>query len=514
LSPRHLDRAGVRTDLRLRFGEAEARQIDALHVGRSQNWAWLAAASWRERDGFLVPADLEAAYHQPDRRLRTNSQFEQGSILLRGQRRVGRGHLAVLLQGTDGSKGVPPETHIEDARFWQYPKVRRALLGISYERPAVDRGWDVQAALSFDSFAQQIRPFDDATYSSPELAPGVDFEDGKDRTAYGRVRVAHGIGASELAVATTARATRRHETLEIDGPEQVYSQSLGSIAAEWSRWIHDVWQVEAGAGYEIATTPETGDKPARDSTQDPVLRLGLERRFGESGRMHASASRRSRFPSLRELFSGALGRFVPNPELRPERQDQLEVGGAYRSTRLDLTATTFATRLDGAIERVVMENGQFMRVNLDVVRTLGLEFGLAWRPRASLTVRGHHTFLNARSREDGEFVGLVEDRPDYLTSASVDWVHRWGVGLRVEGFLIGPRPSADVNDPEDGLAQLPAQGGWNARASYRRFPGSRLLSEIEIFVRVDNILDQHIDSQLGLPDPGRMTSAGLRITLD
>lgn len=513
LTPRQLDRTGAGGELRLSFGEAGTVRAEAVHLGRSQTWSWLAAAGWRERDGFLVPADLEAGLHQPDRRLRTNSQLEQGTILLRGTRSAGGGRAAVLFQASDGSKGVPPEMHRPDARFWRYPRIRRGLLGLSYDRPAAAGGWDVEAAVSLDAFRQEIRAFDDATYSSPELAPGVDYEDGRDRTVQGRLRLGRDIGtAAGLGLATTVRATRHRERLVVEGPEESYAQILTSLAAEWDHDLGEVWRVEAGAGYEIATTPETGDKPSRDSTADPVLRLGLARAFGQRGRMHASFARRSRFPSLREMFSGALGRFVPNPDLRAERQDQVEIGGAYRAPHLEAAAAAFAGWLDGAIERVPREDRQFERVNLDVIRSLGLEMGAAWRPGSGLTVRAHHSLLHARARGGDAYDRRVEDRPAHLTSVSVDWIHRRGLGMRIEGFVIGPRYSADVNDPVDGLTRLPAQASWNARASYRHFPGGRLASAIELFVRVDNVLDQRTDSQIGLPDPGRMTTGGLRIT--
>ena len=40
--------------------------------------------------------------------------------------------------------------------------------------------------------------------------------------------------------------------------------------------------------------------------------------------------RRARYPGLRELYSGALGRFLENPNLRPEMLASAELGATWR----------------------------------------------------------------------------------------------------------------------------------------------------------------------------------------
>ena len=52
----------------------------------------------------------------------------------------------------------------------------------------------------------------------------------------------------------------------------------------------------------------------------------FRRDVGQPDRSIGGLSRRGRFPSLRELYSGALGRFEPNPDLRSETLLGAEAG--------------------------------------------------------------------------------------------------------------------------------------------------------------------------------------------
>jgi len=520
LLPVELDRDGERTRLSGYLGEIELHEGRLLHQRRWGSWSLVAALARRERHGFPVPEDLDAPFNQSGGRVRTNSDLEQTTLLLHAMHRLGRGgRLRLIFQGTDGSRGVPPETHLaEGARFWRYPLQRRGLLGLALSLPLDGAAlWNLQASASADLFQQDIRSFDDATYGGPPLVPGVDFEQDRDATAFGRLRVTRQLGnASALAVQGLVRATRHREILVVDGPQEQYSQVLVSLTGELRTRLADAWELQTGAGWESAATPRTGDKPGRDATDAVVLQLRLAHRVTPGLRFQGSLSRRSRFPSLREMFSGALGRFVPNPGLGPERQDLLDLGALANGRRWTLAVSGFASWVSGGIEKVAVSTGtqQFTRMNVDRLRTLGLETVATWQPRRGLDLSLQHAVLQARRRVDDAYDGAAEDRPGWLTTVAATWHAAPGPLLRLEFEGVGPRESADVTDAEDGLHRLPAQVRWNLRIGYELGrPGGRSLGA-EISCRLDNVFDQRLDSQVGLPEPGRTFLAGASLQWD
>lgn len=499
-------------------GEGRHFETHLTHAVRRGPWTALAALARRQWDAWLLPGDAPAAQHQPARRSRTNSDLAQTAFTFRAARDGRSGsHASFVLLAADGAKGVPPEAHLgaEDARFWRYPLHRRLLLGATGSTPLdADQRWDLRASASADFFRQEIHPFDSAAYNAPALAPGVDYETDRDRTGTLQLQLSHRRSdAASVTAKVAARYTNHRESLVYGGEELGYAQWILSAAAEVARQLRPDLLAIASAGIETARTPETGDKPQRDPTSAPVLVLRLEQRWSRVFQGHVTASRRSRFPSLRELYSGALGKFVPNPDLDPEDQDLYEAGFLADWTRGEIGVSAFAGTLHGGIEKVSLGGGMSQRVNVHEVRTLGVETVVGWRPRASVNVQAHHTLLHARRRDAHGYAARAEDRPDYEAAGSVGWEPPRGVNVRLEATVIGPRYSLDTTDATDGLRRLPAQGAWSLRMGWR-WPGHvTWTKDAELFVRVNNLFDQTIESQTGLPEAGRMLLAGVKLGL-
>jgi iron complex outermembrane receptor protein len=495
-------------------GEASAWGAQGLHQRRHGRWSLLAAAEYRRRDGFLLPADADPGLHQnPARRLRLNSQFEQTSALVKAQREFsddGRAHL--LVQFSEGNKGVPPEEHLAEARFWRYPKIQRVLVGARLQTPS-DRTWRLDSSASADFFAQDIDSYPDATYGSPD-----GFEEGRDRTGFWRVRIERSLTPrSDFRLRTTARYTEHVERTNDLPDELKYSPLLMGAAAEVEHRFAGSLEIRAGAGYEGALTPQSGDKPDRDADHEFAVQGAVEGRFAEDGRWYLNGSHRPRMPSLREMYSGALGSFEPNDALEPERQDAIEAGMSWESSRWNFSVNGFAQRLEGAIERVTLESGQRQRVNLDEVRNLGIEIGSVVKPVRGLSFDLQGTWLHSRAADEaGNFDRRVEDRPDWLTTLAGTWTHRSGLRLRVELDGVGARYSLDARktDPTDPFTRLDATARLNLRLSWRHFGDLGGYAGSEWYVRLDDVLDEQTFSQLGLIESGRMVRAGVRVDFD
>ena len=117
------------------------------------------------------------------------------------------------------------------------------------------------------------------------------------------------------------------------------------IESEWRIGNRDVTRLSLGAALDGSDTPESGDKPALDGLNDIGFRAGISSLVKEGLVFHANLSRRSRFPSLRELYSGALGRFLPNPDLRPETLFGSEAGLTFGSDDSSIQVVGFYQRL-------------------------------------------------------------------------------------------------------------------------------------------------------------------------
>ena len=501
---------GHLTRLQTLAGEGEAIQSSLLHQRRDGAWTTTAALEHRRREGILLPGDADLRFHQdPTRQLRLNTDLEQTTFLGHFGRDVGQsGGLRLLVQASTAEKGVAPEAHVEDARFWRYPETQRLLFGLSGD--ASRSGWTVRAATSLDLHEQAIESYTDATYTTVDTS-----ENDEDRTWLGRLRVERALGEHwSLATRASARNTAHEDDTGEAGATLEIEQNLVAAGGELTFRPRNEWTLRAGGGYEGATTPQTGDKPGRDGDHEGVWHGAVEYDLGTTQQFHATVSRRPRFVSPRELFSGALGRFVANPDLGPEIQLTRELGWSWRESRWEIMANGFWTTVDGSIEQVSLPGGQRQRVNADVVRSLGVELGLVARPLRGMTLDFQHTQMLTRAEEDGDFDARVADRPDWLSTLAASYVHPVGLMARVEFTGVGVRHSLDDRKAgqDDQLTAIDPSLRLNLRLGWRHF-GTGWYEGSEIFARVDNVLDAKTESQIGLPESGRMLRLGLRVDL-
>ncbi len=509
--------SGGESQLDLGAGEAGYRRAALLHGRRLGDWGLLASLARVGHDGWLRPAAAPGDFNAGSGRRRLNSDLARESAFFtlgRGLPREGR--LSLQLGASHTEKGVPPETYRSQARFWRYPDSRRLQAGLGLDQPLGAAGrWRLGLGAGLDQADTEIRTYDDASYSGPALAPGVDRELNEDRSLHLRLLIQRRLAAGRLSLVSELRDARHDEQLLVGGPWQRFSQRRLAETLELEISPLPAWTLRAGAAWLHAATPASGDKPARgpDSAWDWLL--ALQRALGADQSLELALSRRSRFPALRELYSGALGQFVPNPGLAAEAQTLAELAYRRRGDRLTFDLSLFAARLDGAIERIVVdgEAGTFQRVNLDALRSLGAEGELTLDVGAGLALSAHWLQLAARRRIAGEWTGPLEDRPDCIGGLSLAWSAPRDLRFAAEAALLGPRQSADASDAADGLRSLPAQARLALLAAWRRYLGRGALEALELRLRLDNALDSVVESQTGLVEPGRSLQLGLRLGL-
>lgn len=524
---RDLGADGQRTRVVAQGGESRAFRAAATHLRRFGAWGVLAGVGRRSEDGFLLPAGQAPSFNQTDSRVRLNSDLRETSLFLRVARDLPRdGSVGVVLMGNDAVKGVPPETHLADgARYWRYGEWRRGVAALQGEfYPDTERRWRLQGSLSLDLLDTGIDQYADSTYAGRE-----GLEEGEDRTVGVRLLAARRMWGEDgvLAASLVHRSTAHDEIvtdLRLGDPEdsaevalllvpvlQEYAQTISAAAMEWSGAVAWRWRMRVGAGYDVATTPESGDKPDRGTMTAPAASVRFTRILSDRAQLHFSAARRSRFPALREMYSGALGRFKPNPDLEAETQTTLEVGGGVRHERLELAATLVGSLLEDGIVRIsVEENGarRFQRVNQQKSRTLGLELAGAWVAPTGQRIDAHYAILPARVEEDGEYRAHAERAAEYTGYAGLSGPVPGlrALSLLAEVAFTGPQWSLDA---EGRMARLASYQVVNLRGEYAWSRSNGL--DVAPFVRVNNILDVEAVSQIGLPARGREVRAGLGV---
>ncbi len=411
--------------------------------------------------------------------------------------------LSFMASGFTAERGVPPEAHVSDPRFWRYREQRRLLTVAT-----LGAGTALDGAATLSLGADVGRTVIDA-YDSAEYRDVVEGESDSDRTLTARLLGERTFGAAALRAAATFADVRHDETLLHSGGG-AYRQRLWSVGGEAE--LRATRQIRASFGLAVdgADTPLSGDKPPLGALRDWGARAGASALLGGSWMAHAAASRRARFPSLRELYSGALGRFEPNPALEAEVLTALEAGFTARLERAELQAVAYAHRLSGAIARTRVDAdgaSRFKRVNQDEIRAAGLELlALYGGPRLSMSADG----TLQRVRLVGAAAGQhVEYQPRFTAGATAEAPIAFGLLGGLEARHVGAQYCVHPN--REGMQRLGASTRWNAELRRTVSLGGGAFRRLAGLLALENVTDGVAYDQCGLPQPGRTVRVQLRL---
>jgi iron complex outermembrane receptor protein len=415
-------------------------------------------------------------------------------------------------RGIAAELGVPDD----DARLWRYPHEARTVLvasGGSGDRATPFGRGDLEASVGLDIGRTEIEEYTSRAY---EQTSG-EFENGDDRTITLRLLGDHTLGRRGDLRAAFTMSDIRHDELLPDADAR-YRQQLLSIGAEtvW-RVIEggnsiEYLRVTAGAAHDVGKTPESGGREPLGTLTEWGGRLGATLGVaGGNAVIHGGVSRRARFPALRELYSGALNRFVPNPDLRPEILVALEGGVTMRLGYSELQVVGFHHRLKDAVVRTTLPDRRFFRVNRDRLSSTGVEL-LASAMVGPVEVGGDATLqtvdltdptagVTHRPENLPEFFGTVH------AAVPLPLDIRAFAELRHTGsqYCIDPGTGEDIELDAGAVINAYVARRWPLRAN------SGMLRNLETRVSVDNVGDVALYDQCGLPRPGRLVRFQLRV---
>ncbi|HYM80378.1 MAG TPA: TonB-dependent receptor [Candidatus Limnocylindria bacterium] len=497
-----------------------ALSVGMLRTNGEGRWIARAGAGYRGSNGAVLPHALErsepGAYARltsdGDLRLNTDVEAFDGFFSVR---RVSGGGAWTSFTGSGYrlERGVAPEAHTTEPRLWRYPFQARGLGALSAGTGMRDTPWgrgDLEASLGGDFSRSEIDEYDGLDYRT---IVGGELAD--DRTLTARLIGDHSLGSKgDLHLGLTFADVSHEEVIDAD-PKAQYRQRLWSLASETS------WRVERGvpvrlsfgAAADGADTPESSNKPPLDRLWDWAARAGATASFRE-GRLqvHGSTGRRARFPALRELYSGALGRFLENPDLRAESQWANELGSTWRHRRGEMQLLGFHQSLDDAITRVSVSTpsgNRFQRVNLGRTTAQGAEF-VGDVALGALAIGGDGTWQRVRGRDAAGNATELEYEPAFYGRvwAEAPLPGRARIGVEVHGAVeqrfididtggfstLSPAMRFDVSFSR--AFDLGAAGPWH---------------RVEALLALANLADQPVFDQAGLPQAGRTIRVQARL---
>lgn len=229
-------------------------------------------------------------------------------------------------------------------------------------------------------------------------------------------------------------------------------------------------------------------------------------RFDTGARVRAAAGSGVKNPGFYELFGFVDGRFIGNPDLRPEKSEGYEVGveQAFANEQVTIGATYFDNRLKDEIF-TTFPGPTFVATPANRAtrsKQRGLETFLTGRFGTAVRIDAAYTYL--RARENG-----VEEvrRPPHIGSLAVSYRAPGDRG----GITIVARYNGDVRDvafitPDFRATRVKLDDYLliNVNADYA------LTDRLGLFARIENLANEEYEDVFSFATPGRSAFAGVR----
>jgi len=437
--------------------------------------------------------------------LRANTDVRQlnGFATLRLDRENGA-FLSLTGAGFEAERGIAAQLDVANARFWRYPFIARGLGVLSSGTGRHAMPWGGRADLKLSAGYDAGRTEIDA-YSSRDYSKVVAQEDGNDEVVTVRSVASQTLGDNAgLTLGATYGDIRHDEVLS--GIENAYRQRLWSVSGQAQVGLPASgavrrYELSAGATWDGADTPITGNKPSFGRLDRWGGRVGVAAHLADDRTtLHASVSQRARFPSLRELYSGALGSFEINPDLRPEHLLAAEGGMTRRASWADLQLVGFYHLLSDAVVRIRPPGQNFQRVNQEGIRSIGGEL-LASRAFGPFQLGGELVAQHVEVLDPSAGLTRPENMPSVMAALKAQLLVGAGLQLAADAEYTGEQSAID---PDTGLeSELPAAGRLNVQVR-RAWPmGSGWMRSLEARATFENLTDAVQYDAFGLPLPGR-----------
>ena len=490
---------GPAAEVMLEKGRAGGLRLHGFHTYRTGPVAWLVHGGLERSQGFFLSSSFKPTRSE-DGGLRNNS--DKGAYDLGTGVRVhlAKGHeLLARANYIKANRGVPPSTTDTRLRFWRFTDWEYSNFSLGHHG-RYSNALDMDELLYGALFDNLLDSFDNADYTTQTTKKAF-HSWYHDRSVGGRIRLRYSWvktpwGPTLFRLWLSSQYDYHGETWKTNGT-RTYHRMLITVGPEVQARFSRRWLMLAGVQADVEV-PGQG--------QDVRLGLGpmLSVRFRPVERMalQVTVARRTRFPTLRERFSGALGVRIPDPGLHPEHAWHFGLDYSWRPLRmLNLQVSAFDAEVGDLIEDVPLGNGKDQLQNIGKARMLGVSTYFEIRPWHWLYFNAGYTFLLAR-RTDRMQNARLQYRPAH--KAVFNLVARPGTWISASTCLVivGPRPYQDPETLKWG--RLGTYYVWNARVEFRP------VSTVSLWIAAQNMLDMNYQTQYGFPASGWQVWVGLR----
>lgn len=464
-------------------------------------------ASYDQSDDFPLSSGFKPTVNEQGLG-RDNSDYQKISFGAKLQYKFDqRHHIGLTFNQIDNEYNIPPNSKMQRVRYWQFPEWRKSVISLHSEHFFSGR-FLLRSVFFYDTYYNLLESFDDDNYTTQEQ-----------RWAWNSIYDDHSLGfylfpslsmfrfGSTNFVLSYKNDLHKEKLQNAQDPESGFdAYALSTLTTGFEQDIRVSETHQALLGFDVQHL-EPGE--AAGTTKRKVITLfngqgAWQYRFTEEDIISISAGKKSRFPTLKELYSERLGRTIPNPDLKPEHAYNTELSFQRNLTNGYFMGTVFYNTLFDLINTRELgdETEQLQNIGKAVLR--GFEFDFGYNSQKILA-RVNYTLLDAKNLSAQRTSDFLPNRPAHRINLFVQYYVFAKLAINFESNLV-----------YDQHYEHPETLEWQALNDYTLFNlriNYAISRGFDWYLRSDNITDVNYESDYGVPMPGRTIAMGIKARL-
>jgi len=461
------------------YGERNTRNVSLDSGFRWNRFSFVGGASYQDSDGLYYSDD------QGGRIRRTNSDYERRNLNAKVYYSPSSRTEIMVNAGLYTSEyGMPAPLSVQKARYWRFKDWNRYTLNAG-GYTALGEKSVLRFRAFYVNYWNTLDQWKDAAMTIRQ------FESTFDNSVYG----AFGLGDFYISPVNSLKVSLNYEKDiartqdDINLPWTKYNQGTISAAVEDHFSVSDKWKLIAGVSLDTIYKFTGGTT----SKLNPLV--GIKFSPADFLDLHLSFSQKSKFPSMRSLYSSTSG----NADLLSEMGTGWEAGWTFNKG-IDVSGAVFFNNYKDLIDSYRLPDGTRRYLNVGKAHINGFEVQ-AQKSFGRLEATLNYTYLDHRNESD--------DRPlDTLSAHNLSF----DVGvfplnsLRLGFYGLGASASSWFDFNAGKLYDIPSYFNLDAIAAYD-------FAHFQVFLKAGNVFNAYFYTEPGFPWRGRYVELGIKASV-
>jgi len=384
-----------------------------LYLGSRMDKFYVAVnAGFLDSDGFKVSNDFTSGPNQGDGTRNNSDILQKNAAFKVGFTPVDGHEYAIGINYINSEWGLPPDAYSTQPRYWRFTEWEKDTYYFIGDSRITDK-LSTKVRIYRDTYYNVLDSYDNDTYSTQKKKYAFhstydDFSNGGSLT----VRSAY-IPRNITSFSFHYKDDVHKEQDDRGELWERYETEMFSFGLEDDFEIIDNLSFVVGAGYDIQKPKYANGGELRDDDNAFNPQAGLHWTCLKDLGLHLSVGKKTRFPTLQELYSGYFGRNVPNPYLNTEESINYEIGAEKPLPGRNFVGLSlFYSDVKDLIVRKEVSRKVYKYENIGKADLKGVEvsFKSAFFSRNMFELS--YTYLNSKDCSPNRTSDHLEERPE------------------------------------------------------------------------------------------------------